>query len=459
MTCDDLLRALVCLPLLALSCGDDASTASTTTTSTETGDSCPIGAEGCPCTDGGACDAGLVCLSNLCVDPASGSGSNSGTGDGDGDTSGDGDGDPTTGDGDGDPTTGDGDGDPTTTGDGDGDGMPGWDETYPSCEQLPDDACGGESCCTTDEVPGGWFAMGRGQLSPCPGDPAQGEDCGQTTATCQAGDATWGCPTGTWIPLGGLDLDMGQDPDELPEHAARVGFYGLDRFEVSVARMRAFIEVYDKDALLALLDGGAGAHPDLPGSGWQDSWDFRLPDSADELRAALQCDGSATWTDQPGANEDYPINCASWYLAYAFCAWDEGRLPSEAEWERAAIGGDENRLFPWGSQAPSAALANYNGSDNSTAVPVYAKPEGAGRYGHMSIAGSVWEWVMDFHDPDWYAGSGNDCQDCANINGDGAKVMRGGDWQYNAINLRGADRFPGTAGAYWLGSGIRCARD
>ena len=65
MTRERLLRTLVCLPLLGLSCGDDTSTASTNTSGTETGDSCPIGAEGCPCTDGGACDAGLVCLSNL----------------------------------------------------------------------------------------------------------------------------------------------------------------------------------------------------------------------------------------------------------------------------------------------------------------------------------------------------------------------------------------------------------
>jgi formylglycine-generating enzyme required for sulfatase activity len=251
---------------------------------------------------------------------------------------------------------------------------------------------------------------------------------------------------------------MGGD-DELPEHAARVGSYGLDRYEVTVGRMRRFVEAYDKPTLLALLGAGAGEHPVIAGSGWQADWDDRLPDTAGELEAALACHASATWTAMPGGNETYPLNCASWYLAYAFCAWDEGRLPTEAEWERASIGGDDNRLYPWGDAAPSAMLANYSATDNSTMVDVFAKPAGAGRWGHQGLAGSVWDWVFDLHDPGWYPGGGNDCQDCANTADDGARVMRGGDWQYNAVSLRGAERFPGSAGAYWLGAGIRCARD
>jgi len=258
--------------------------------------------------------------------------------------------------------------------------------------------------------------------------------------------------------LGGSDAAGSNDPDELPEHAARVDYYGLDRYEVAVGRMRRFVETYDKTALLALLDSGAGAHPTIPGLEWQSAWDNELPDNATLLQADLACD-VATWTDDPGANETYPINCVSWYLAYAFCAWDEGRLPTAAEWERAAIGGEENRLYPWGSDAPNASLANYSGTDATPLVDVFAKPDGAGRWNHVQIAGSVWEWVFDTHDLNWYAGDGNDCQNCANDAPPGAKVMRGGDFQYNAISLRGAERFPGTAGANWRGSGLRCARD
>lgn len=338
-------------------------------------------------------------------------------------------------------------------------GMGNWDDDYPSCENLAQDACGGDNCCATDAVPGGWFAMGRGEQSACPSTPEEGQACTDTTATCFDDGATWGCPTGTWMDLGGDDSPGNGGADEIPEHAARVDFYGLDRYEVTVGRMREFVDSYDKAALLTLLDGGAGAHPTAADTEWDNAWDIRLPEDADALRAALACNDTQTWTDSPGDNETYPINCVSWYLAYAFCAWDEGRLPTGAEWERAAIGGEENRLYPWGTDAPSGTLANYSGSDNTPEIDVFAKPDGAGRWGHEQIGGSVWEWVYDTHDSDWYTGDGNDCENCANMADEGAKVMRGGDFQYDAADLRGANRFPGTAAAYWLGSGIRCARD
>ncbi|PRP96285.1 Serine/threonine-protein kinase pkn1 [Enhygromyxa salina] len=90
---------------------------------------------------------------------------------------------------------------------------------------------------------------------------------------------------------------------------------------------------------------------------------------------------------------------------------------------------------------------------------MFAHPNGAARWGQHDVAGSVWEWTLDFHDPDWYAGAGNDCQDCGNVSGNGARVLRGGSWNYNVVSLRNAKRFPGSAAAYWLGAGIRCARN
>ena len=127
--------------------------------------------------------------------------------------------------------------------------------------------------------------------------------------------------------------------------------------------------------------------------------------------------------------------------------------------QRAAIGGDENRLYPWGSDMPSMALANYSATDKTPLVDVFAKPAGVARWGQHQLAGSVWEWVYDTHDPDFYANAGNDCQNCTNTTPPGAKEMRGGNFEYNAISLRGAERFPGSSAAFWLGSGIRCARD
>jgi formylglycine-generating enzyme len=447
-------------PPVTDSLGDTGTSTSQTTGVQPTG-GCSIGAEGCACTTGGGCDPGLVCLSMLCVDPGAPTTTTTTT-----DTT-DSPGSTTTTDATttttdatttsatttGSTTTTDGTDSTSTTG-----GMGNWDEDYPSCQDLAQDACGGDNCCATDAVPGGWFAMGRGEQPGCPDPPNAGDACAQTADTCFDSGETWGCPTGTWIALGGDDAAAG-GADEIPEHAARVAFHGLDRYEVTVGRMRRFVDNYDKASLLTLLDGGAGTHPALPATAWDNAWDGQLSADVAALQDALACNAIQTWTDDPGNNETFPINCASWYLAYAFCAWDEGRLPIEAEWERAASGGDENRLYPWGTDAPSATLANYSATDNTPEADVFAKPDGAGRWGHVQLAGSVWEWVFDTHDPGWYAGPGHDCQDCANTTAGGAKIMRGGDFQYNAISLRGAERFPGTASAYWLGAGIRCARD
>ena len=75
------------------------------------------------------------------------------------------------------------------------------------------------------------------------------------------------------------------------------------------------------------------------------------------------------------------------------------------------------------------------------------------------MAGSVWEWVLDRYADDWYAGTGNNCQNCANLVDGNAGTMKGGNFEYNAADMRGANRFAGTLGAYWRGAGMRCARD
>src|SRR5208337_5658772 len=82
-------------------------------------------------------------------------------------------------------------------------------------------------------------------------------------------------------------------------------------------------------------------------SGWQAAWESYVTPT----NASLACTGM-TWTSAPGTQETLPINCVNWYAAYAFCIWDGGFLPREAEWEYAAAGGSEQREYPWGSAAP-----------------------------------------------------------------------------------------------------------
>jgi formylglycine-generating enzyme required for sulfatase activity len=287
------------------------------------------------------------------------------------------------------------------------------------------------SCCDEKLLPGGMFLMGRSE---------------------NGADAQ---PPGDHVHV-----------REKPEHEATVDAFLLDTFEVTVGRFRAFVEQYDGTPPPV----GAGAHPLIPGSGWRAEWNTILSSSADELRGRLSCEVRATWTETPEGQESFPMNCVNWYEAFAFCAWDGGRIPTEAEWEFAAAGGDENRLYPWGQQEPDETLATYatggaccTESNHSPLIPVGSTPAGRGRWGHHDLAGTVWEWSLDARGDFWYLHDGNECDNCANLELSDleqfpSRITRGGGWNWFAQHLRAAYR-----GFAWPGSrdsviGIRCAR-
>jgi eukaryotic-like serine/threonine-protein kinase len=127
---------------------------------------------------------------------------------------------------------------------------------------------------------------------------------------------------------------------------------------------------------------------------------------------------------------NYPVVFVSWRHAAAYCVWAGGRLPYEAEWEKAARGTD-GRLFPWGNSPPDDQLVRFNTNDT---IAVGNYPAGASPYGVYDMAGNVIEWVFDFFNPNYYSIS-PDINPLGPANGS-ARVFRGGSYHNPADGIR-----------------------
>ncbi len=240
---------------------------------------------------------------------------------------------------------------------------------------------------------------------------------------------------------------------------ATVSAFRLDTYEITVGRFRRFLAEYSRD----MIPAGAGRNPNNPNdTGWNSSWNADLPPSPSAFMIALRCAGQPTWTDSPDVNEYKPIGCLAWQEALAFCIWDGGRLPTEAEWNYAAAGGNEQRVYPWGNSAPldDTALAIYGCHYGTcTVAPVGTPVSGAARWGQLDMAGNAFEWVLDVH-ADPYPVPCNDCSVGTTANP--YRVTRGGAGGSPVTDITTAARLIAGATSATLtrndAQGARCAR-
>jgi sulfatase modifying factor 1 len=244
--------------------------------------------------------------------------------------------------------------------------------------------------------------------------------------------------------VAGSDFLLGDDDEAV---SATVAEHRLDRYEVSVGRFRQFVESYT-----GAPHPESGQHPWVVASGWRSEWDAQLPASKSALVEGLACGDGATFSLAAGTLAARPVNCVSWFEAFAFCAWDGARLPTEAEWEHAASGGALERKYPWGDDDPTASTALFGASE---LVPGGSKPDGAGLYRQLDLAGSVSEWVFD-----WFGPYVEPCTNCALAEGGSERVVRGGSYRSDsALALRASARESASPDTRSPSFGFRCARD
>ncbi len=216
------------------------------------------------------------------------------------------------------------------------------------------------------------------------------------------------------IPAGEFQMGSNNgDDDEKPVHTVYVDAFYMDKYEVTNAQFRKFMD-------------------------------------------ATGCKAPIYWLDSEYNAPDQPVVGVNWYGAVGYAEWAGKRLPTEAEWEKAARGGLSDKKYPWGDSTNHDA-ANYNGTDGkdywgkTSPVGSFA-PNG---YGLYDMAGNVWEWCSDWYDEDYYSNAPK--RNPTGPSSGGYRVMRSGSWSgSNGFYLRCANRDDDRPVSTDVVRGFRC---
>ncbi len=254
-------------------------------------------------------------------------------------------------------------------------------------------------------------------VTPTPGPTQTPRPSAQRATSAPGIGSTWTSPVGgmvlVYVPageftMGSTDDDRDADDDEKPQHKVTLDAFWIDRTEVT------------KDQYQKCVAAGKCAAPSCSGTG----------------------------------QGNHPVVCVRWQDAADYCAWAGGRLPTEAEWEKAARGTD-GRKYPWGNETPDCGLVNFSGCvGNTSAVGSY--PSGASLYGTLDMAGNVWEWVADWYNESYYSGSPG--RNPTGPTSGQYRVLRGGSWNNVQGDVRAAYRNWFVPGGWNVLDGFRCAR-
>ena len=226
------------------------------------------------------------------------------------------------------------------------------------------------------------------------------------------------------VPAGEFIMGSEEYSDEKPRHQVYLDTFYIDKYEVTNACFQRFVQA-------------TGYRTQAEREG-ESSYTWRVPQGSGSSIAGL---------------EQHPVVQVSQEDAKAYCTWAGKRLPTEAEWEKAARGTD-GRNYPWGNQFDSRQ-GNFEGKNKST-VPIGSYEGGKSPFGAYDMAGNVWEWVSDWYDDDYYRNS--PVRNPQGPASGGQVARRGGGWSNNALLVRTPSRGRYGPAFRFFDIGFRCAK-